>query len=135
MRDAHLIYSNAQAITTSAPSTVAIEQPARTPGRFVGTDLWVNVAVAAPFLNCTSLQVILQHADAAGGTWEDVVLSPVITRAGGGLAAGRTLLSVKVAQPLRKFRRISYVVAGTAEAANTARVHAWESVQPLIAPA
>lgn len=95
MQDSLLIFSSAQAITATAPSTNVLDMlTLRDEG--VGNMIEINVYVSTLFTtsNAATLQIALQGSFTAGGggTYYDILLSPVIAVAA--LTLGAHLFAV-----------------------------------------
>ena len=108
--DKFLLFSDGQALTASAPSTVIDLQ---TPGDAVGQELTIRSVVAQEFAGLTSLQIKIQTSD-NNSTWEDVLMTPTIAAAK--LKQGAEVFCVRVPRGLSRYVRLQYVVAGTATA-------------------
>ena len=131
------LLSNAQALTTTAPSTNVIDMlVARDVG--VGGMLLVTVYVTTALAGGTSLQVTLQGSVTAGGagTYYDILLSPVIVTAA--LVQGAHIFQTympRLFQPNMKaigmpqYYRLNYTIVGTYTSGNvTAYVTADEDI-------
>lgn len=126
IRDNTLVFSDAQAITVTAPSTNVIDRGATgTPYgysspmiRDLGRDedhADLSVSVVTTFAGLTSLQVSFQTSP-DNATWSDVELGPVIPLAT--LIAGYPMrIPNKIPQGASgRYFRLNYVVVGTATA-------------------
>jgi hypothetical protein len=121
MLDAQLIFSSAQPITASAPSTNVIDMlVARDIG--VGNMLEINVYTTTLFVGVgATMQIVLQGSNVAGGAgaYNDILMTAVIATAA--LIAGQHLFAVPLprlwqpnqqAQGMPRYIRLNYVVAG-----------------------
>lgn len=134
MLDLNLIFDGTPpatgvAITTTRDSTNIIDLGALKDSG-VGEEIEINVQLLATFLTLTSLQVKLQACPTVGGTYTDILLSPVIPAAQllVGMSIFQTVLP-PLTQPnaqvnanypvLSRFIKLNYVVAGSAATAGS----------------
>lgn len=109
--DANLIFSDEQAVTASAASENVLDfQEA---GDAVGQELTIRAVVTTAFAGLTSLQIKVQTS-ADNSSFTDVLLTPAIPAAN--LTKGAEILCVRVPRGLKRYARLSYVVAGTGTA-------------------
>ncbi len=115
------LFSNAQALTTTAASTNVLDM-LTTRDIGVGNMLELNVIVPTALTGGTSLQIVLQGSATAGGagTYYDILLSPVIVAAV--LTKGAQLFQCPVprlytpnmqAIGMPQYLRLNYVIVGT----------------------
>lgn len=134
MIDADLQLSDEQAITASAVSTDIYDTHGGNSGALGSglagkSNLYAYVTVgAADFATLTSLQVVLQtDNDVAFGS--PTVLSEGAVVAVAALLSGAVLFRLELgAQPLERYVRFSYVVAGDDATAGTVNAQFVESV-------
>lgn len=109
MLDAGLIFSDAQAMTTTGVSTSYVDQQAQAAS--LGHEAWFVASVAGTLATGTSIKVTLQHdSDPAFGTVETLVDGPVLTTSAAN--AAKTLLMVKL-PPAKRYLRVNYTIVGT----------------------
>jgi hypothetical protein len=110
--DKNLVFSTAQALTTTATSTDIIDQLAA--GAAVESELYLVAEVAVTLTGGTSLQVTLQTDSAVGfGSAVTVLSGAVIAEAS--LLAGVNLITVKLPvglNVLKRYLRLNYVTVG-----------------------
>lgn len=118
MLDANLVFSDGQAVTVSAASTNKLDLGAYRGYVGQGDDLVINVVVDTAFANATSMKAALQGCDTEGGSYEDVVVGPVIAEAG--LVKGKTMLCVTLPKKMfmaagneMRYFQVYYTVVGT----------------------
>lgn len=106
--DADLLFSNKQAVTTTATSTNEIDLGAA--GDAIGQELTIHVVVDTAFATLTSLAVSLETS-ADGSTWTTVLSGPAVPRAS--LTKGANIFCVRVPQGLSRYVRMKYTVGGS----------------------
>lgn len=106
--DADLVFSNKQAVTTTATSTNEIDLGAA--GDAIGQELTIHVVVDTAFATLTSLAVSLETS-ADGSTWTTVLSGPAVPRAS--LTKGANIFCVRVPQGLSRYVRMKYTVGGS----------------------
>lgn len=106
--DADLLFSNKQAVTTTATSTNEIDLGVA--GDAIGQELTIHVVVDTAFATLTSLTVSLETS-ANGSTWTTVLSGPAVPRAS--LTKGANIFCVRVPQGLSRYVRLKYTVGGS----------------------
>lgn len=106
--DADLVFSNKQAVKTTATSTNEIDLGAA--GDAIGQELTIHVVVDTAFATLTSLAVSLETS-ADGSTWTTVLSGPAVPRAS--LTKGANIFCVRVPQGLSRYVRMKYTVGGS----------------------
>lgn len=106
--DADLVFSNKQAVTTTATSTNEIDLGAA--GDAIGQELTIHVVVDTAFATLTSLTVSLETST-DGSTWTTVLSGPAVPRAS--LTKGANIFCVRVPQGLSRYVRMKYAVGGS----------------------
>lgn len=106
--DADLVFSNKQAVTTTATSTNEIDLGVA--GDAIGQELTIHVVVDTAFATLTSLTVSLETS-ADGSTWTTVLSGPAVPRAS--LTKGANIFCVRVPQGLSRYVRMKYTVGGS----------------------
>jgi len=106
--DADLVFSNKQAVTTTATSTNEIDLGAA--GDAIGQELTIHVVVDTAFATLTSLAVSLETST-DGSTWTTVLSGPAVPRAS--LTKGANIFCVRVPQGLSRYVRMKYTVGGS----------------------
>ena len=110
MLDNTLIFSDAQAVTTTAASTNVVQ----TNGGDVPNRLFVVLRVEEDFASCTSVTPSMETADSSAfSSPETIAILP--TYAVAALKAG-TLAIFALPLGMKKFCRMKYTVSGTATA-------------------
>lgn len=106
--DNDLIFSEAQAVTATAASTVIdCGQAILTTGLNGGMNLFAVALATTDFTGSGTIDVQLQHSDASGGTFTTVASS--------GPIVATDIAAVKIPMPLahKRYLRLNYVVSGT----------------------
>lgn len=106
--DAELIFSEKQAVTTTAASTKTIDL--QVGGDAIGQELTVKAVVGAAFTGGTSLQFKLQTSD-DNSEWTDLIMTGTIAAAD--LKSGATPFDVRVPKGAKRYLRMQYVASGT----------------------
>ena len=106
--DADLLFSNKQAVTTTATSTNEIDLGVA--GDAIGQELTIHVVVDTAFATLTSLTVSLETST-DGSTWTTVLSGPAVPRAS--LTKGASIFCVRVPQGLSRYVRMKYTVGGS----------------------
>jgi len=106
--DADLLFSNKQAVTTTATSTNEIDLGVA--GDAIGQELTIHVVVDTAFATLTSLTVSLETST-DGSTWTTVLSGPAVPRAS--LTKGANIFCVRVPQGLSRYVRMKYTVGGS----------------------
>ena len=106
--DADLLFSNKQAVTTTATSTNEIDLGVA--GDAIGQELTIHVVVDTAFATLTSLTVSLETST-DGSTWTTVLSGPAVPRAS--LTKGASIFCVRVPQGLSRYVRLKYTVGGS----------------------
>lgn len=106
--DADLVFSNKQAVTTTATSTNEIDLGVA--GDAIGQELTIHVVVDTAFATLTSLAVSLETST-DGSTWATVLSGPAVPRAS--LTKGANIFCVRVPQGLSRYVRMKYTVGGS----------------------
>lgn len=109
--DSLLVFSKAQAVTSTADSTNILDFGAA--GDAVGQELTLEVRTSAAYSGTGTLQVTL-NTSADKSTWTPVVLSPAVKVSD--LGAGGTVFKVRTPQGLKQYAKLSYTVSGTISA-------------------
>ena len=103
------LFSENQAITTTAASTNVIDTGAANLGDVNQISLEIDVPVA--FAGGTSLSVALQHSDDdTAGNFTDALRTAVIVTAD--LTAGKRIFKCALPYGLKRFLRLNYTVVG-----------------------
>lgn len=113
--DQKLMFSGAQVVTSTAESICAVDMGNGDSG---ASPLELVVLSAANATGDGSLTVSLQSGDSATGPFADVVQSRVLKAAD--LAAGASVLPIRVPRGVRRYLRLKYTVTGTLSATLTA---------------
>jgi hypothetical protein len=108
--DAILIFSDEQAITTTAASTNVIDFGEVNPNLGAGTPLIINFIITEAFAALTSLQISLQHGATSTPTTELVNL-PAIAAAN--LTKGAYIPEIMIPSQHLRYMRLYYTVAGS----------------------
>lgn len=112
MIDAALVFSDAQAVTTSAASSNYVDQGATSGNSEFGNGYLV-VTTAVALATGTSIQATLQHdTSSAFGGVTDLVSGPVLTTATV-TAVGSPILVVKIPPNSKRYLRVYYTIVGT----------------------
>lgn len=108
--DAELMFSNKQAVTATAASTVELDLGVA--GDAIGQELTIHVIVDTAFDKLTSLTVAVQTSASSGSGMATVVTGPAIALAS--LVKGAEIFTVRVPKGLKRYVQLYYTVAGTA---------------------
>lgn len=103
-------FSDAQAITVTAASTNVIDAGEADDDREAGDEQYLHVRVNTTFATLTSLVVALEES-ADNETYNEVIKTPAILAAT--LVQGYWILKIKIAKPLKRYRRLYYTVDGS----------------------
>jgi len=108
--DYNNMFSNAQAVTSSAASTYYID--GRAAGEALNNDIYLIVEVGTEFTGGTSLEIALQtSADSSFSSYTTLYDSGVILLAK--LTANTVLVKVPIPIGLLRYLRVYYTVSGT----------------------
>ena len=108
--DHSLLFSDKQAVTTTAASTNVIEAVANAGS---GYSVYPTVSVTAPFTGLTSIAFELQDSDTKNGAFETIASTGAIVLAD--LNSSKFLANFGSVPPkTKKFLRMNYLVTGTA---------------------
>lgn len=108
--DAELMFSNKQAVTATAASTVELDLGVA--GDAIGQELTIHVIVDTAFDKLTSLAVAVQTSAASGSGMATVVTGPAIALAS--LVKGAEIFTVRIPKGLKRYVQLYYTVVGTA---------------------
>lgn len=108
--DNNLVFSDAQAITSTGASTKSVD--AATALRNIGSgepiELVIQVATAASSASASTVTFALQDS-ADNSSFTDVVVSPAVAMAT--MAAGAEVLRIQLPHTLRRYIQVNYTVA------------------------
>lgn len=108
--DDTLVFSDAQAITSTGTSTKSIDTMTAT--RNIGSgeeiDLVIQVATAASSASASTVTFSLQDS-ADNSSFTDVLVSPAVAMAT--MSAGAEVLRVTLPRTLRRYMQVNYTVA------------------------
>ena len=106
--DAELIFSEKQAVTTTAASTKTLDL--QVGGDAIGQELTVKAVVGTAFAGGTSLQFKLQTSD-NNSSWTDLIMTGTVETAE--LKSGAVPFDVRVPKGAKRYLRMQYVASGT----------------------
>ena len=109
--DKELVFSEAQAVKSTAASTKVVDLGAA--GDAIGQELTFHAVVGTTFAGLTNIKIAVQTSE-DGTTWTDMVSSGTIALAN--LTAGSEVFCVRIPQGLKRHIRLNYTVSGTGTA-------------------